>query len=140
MKWTLLSFLALILVSSCGKIQNPEFRRIDHFGLRKINLQQATIGFRITGFNPNRFGLTVKDAAADVYVDSLYLGKFIQDTAVDVRRGAEFSVPFTGNISLKTALNLKIEDLAQKDILLQANGSARFGKAGIFVTRPIHYQ
>ncbi|MFL5741092.1 MAG: hypothetical protein ACJ75B_12795 [Flavisolibacter sp.] len=127
-------------MTGCGKIQNPEFRRIDHFGLKKINLQQATIGFRVSGYNPNHFGLTVKEAAAEVYVDSIYLGRFIQDSAIDIRKGSEFSVPFSGNISLRTALNLKIEDLAQKDILVKADGSARVGKAGLFVTKPIHYQ
>jgi LEA14-like dessication related protein len=132
--------LFVVMIASCANVRDPEFRRIDHFGLRKIGLQQATIGFNVTYFNPNNFGVTVKDAAADIYMDSIYLGKFSQDASVDVKKGSTFSVPFSGAISLQTALNLKIEDLARKEILLKADGSAKVGKAGVYVTRPIHYQ
>ena len=140
MRFLFPSLLSLVLLAGCANVKDPEFRRIEHFGLRKIGLTQATIGFNVTYFNPNKFGVTVKDAAADVYVDSLYLGKFSQDGPVDVKKDAEFSVPFSGAISLQTALNLKIEDLATKEIFLRADGSARVGKAGVYVTRPIHYQ
>src|SRR5438128_1761208 len=135
MKIVWASLLLLIILSGCANVKDPEFRRIDHFGLRKIGLQQATIGFNVTYFNPNNFGVTVKDAAADIYMDSVYLGKFSQDAAVDVRKGSEFSVPFSGAISLQTALNLKIDDLARMEILLKADGSARIGKVIEYVTR-----
>ena len=140
MKFAYSSLLLVAIVSGCANVKDPEFRRIDHFGLRAIGLQHATIGFNVTYFNPNNFGVTVKDAAAEIYMDSIYLGKFSQDAAVDVKKGSEFSVPFSGAVSLQTALNLKIEDLAQKEIVLRADGSAKVGKAGVYVTRPIHYQ
>lgn len=139
MKWTFLSLL-LCLLCACGKVREPEFRRVENFGLRKLDLTEAGIGFRVTYFNPNSFGVTIKDAVADVYLDSVFLGKFSQDSAVVVKKNAEFSIPFSGNVSLKTVLNLKFEDLVDKDVFLKAEGSAKVGKAGIYVTKPIHYQ
>jgi len=105
-----------------------------------MNFQDATIGFQVTYYNPNNFGVTVKEAEADVYLDSVYLGKFIQSDAVNVQKAADFSIPFSGKISLKTALNMNLESLAKKDVLLKADGSAKIGKAGIYVTKPIRYQ
>ncbi|MGN6163899.1 MAG: hypothetical protein ACTHOF_05090, partial [Flavisolibacter sp.] len=71
---------------------------------------------------------------------STYLGKFTQDSTIDVRSNSEFSIPFSGTISLQTALNMNLDSLARKDILLKADGSVKVGKAGIYITRPIHYQ
>lgn len=143
MNWKIASSLLLgmgIVFISCQKIQNPEFRRIDHLGIKNWNFQEAIIGFSITCYNPNSFGVSVKEAVTDIYLDSTYLGKFTQDSTIDVRSNSEFSIPFSGTISLQTALNMNLDSLARKDILLKADGSVKVGKAGIYITRPIHYQ
>jgi len=140
MKWIYLSLLLLAGLAGCTNVKDPEFRRVEKFGLRKLGLQEATIGFQVTYYNPNNFGVTVKEAVADVYLDSVYLGKFVQENAVDVKKNAEFSVPFTGAISLQTALNFKLDDMARRDVLLKANGNVKVGKAGVYVSKPIKYE
>lgn len=140
MKMKYLPLLLLFILSGCARIKSPEFRRIENFHLKNLELQQAVIGFDLTYFNPNNFGVTVKDAVADVYVDSVYLGKFVQDSSVDVYKTSNFSIPFSGNISLQTALNLKPGKLSQNKILITANGSVKLGKAGIYITKDIRYQ
>src|SRR5215213_6663035 len=132
MKWTYLTLLLLAGAMSCTNVKDPEFRRIEKFGLRKLGLSEATVGFHVTYYNPNNFGVSVKEAVADIYIDSVYLGKFTQENSVDVRKNAEFSIPFTGAISLQTALNLKLDDMARKDVLLRADGTVKVGKAGIY--------
>ena len=140
MKSRLIPLLCLVILGSCAKPKDPEFRRIEKFGVRKIDLQKATIGFQVTYFNPNNFGVTVKDAEADIYLDTVYLGKFVQENNVEVKKGSEFSIPFLGSITLLTALNLKLDDLARNEILLKADGNIKVGKAGVFVKKPINYQ
>ena len=125
---------------SCTKIQEPEFRRVDNFRLKSFGLQQAVVAFNVAYFNPNHFSLTVKEAEADVYLDSVYLGKFAQDSTIGVGKNAEFSIPLSGSVSLQTVLNLNFQDLAQKEVLIRANGNVKVGKAGIFITKPFSYQ
>jgi len=137
---SLLPFLALVILSSCKKVKDPEFRRIDHFHVKSLGLQQTTIGFNVTYFNPNNFGVTVKETAADIYMDSVYLGKFIQDSSVAVNKNSEFSIPLSGAVAMKTALQMNFQNIGNRDILVKADGNVRVGKAGIFVTKPIHYQ
>jgi LEA14-like dessication related protein len=93
----------------------------------------------VTYYNPNNFGVSVKEAGADFYIDSVYMGKFTQDQEIEVEKNSEFSVPLSGSIPLATALKLKINDLANRDLLLQANGSVKVGKAGVFISRPFTY-
>jgi hypothetical protein len=73
-------------------------------------------------------------------MDTVYLGKFSQDSTIMVGRNADFSIPFTGVIPMKTALQLDLRNLQTRDILIRADGKVKVGKAGIFVNRDIHYE
>lgn len=128
------------LLNSCSKVEGPEFRKLSDFKLKKIDFQKADLGFQVTYFNPNKFGVSVKEAEIDVFVDSIYIGKFIQDREVDVARKAEFSLPFTGSVSIGRALQLNLTDLTNRTVLLKADGAVKVGKAGVFISRPITYQ
>jgi LEA14-like dessication related protein len=113
---------------------------VGNFKVKGLGISQTTIGFNVTYYNPNNFGVTVKETQADVYIDSIYLGKFIQDSTIGVNKKSEFSIPLSGAVSMQTALQLNLREMADKEILLRADGTVRVGKAGIFVTRKVNYQ
>ena len=133
-----LSFF-LVVLNACGKIKDPEFRRLESFGVKSFGIQKIDLGFKVTYYNPNNFGVNVKEAGADFYIDSVYIGKFVQESPVEVLKNAEFSIPFSGTVPIATALKLKLNDLARRELLLQANGTVRVGKASVFITRPFTY-
>ncbi len=128
-----------MFLTSCGKFQQPEFRSLDHFGVKNVSLQQATIGFEMTYFNPNNFGVAVKEADIDVYVDSVYMGKFTQPQLVDVGSSAEFSIPMEGKISWKEAIKSNLHKRAGKEVQVRADGTVKVGKGGVFVNKDIRY-
>jgi LEA14-like dessication related protein len=134
----LLLFLVALLCS-CGKIKDPEFRRLEKFGVKSFGIEKVDLGFSVTYYNPNNFGVSVKEAVADFYIDSIYMGKFIQDQQVDVEKNNEFSIPFSGSVPLSAALKLKLNDLANRELFIQANGSVKVGKAGVYFTKPFAY-
>ncbi len=137
--WITTLFFSFLLVS-CGKVKDPEFRKVENFRIKNFGLTDVTIGFKVTYFNPNKFGVTVKEAEADVYMDSVFMGKFVQDSTVNVGRNAEFSIPLSGRISLGTALKMNLRNIGERKISLRANGNVKVGKAGIFVTKPFLYE
>lgn len=142
MKYTpLLPLFAVIMIlsTSCGKIQDPEFRKLQSWKVKKIDFEKTDLGFSITYFNPNSFGLNVKEAEADFYIDSVFIGKFRQDREVEVKKNQEFSIPLSGSIPMATALKLDLKSLATKNISIRADGSVKLGKAGVFVTKPFTY-
>lgn len=138
----ILSILVLMIsvsFTSCGKVEEPQFRRVEGFGIKKLGLTETVVGFSTTYFNSNNFGVTVKEAVVDVYVDSLYLGKFNQPEPISVQNKAEFSIPLEGSISLGKALQYDLASMVGKEALIKANGSVKVGKAGVFVTKNINY-
>ena len=137
----LLPLLLLIatISSSCGKIKEPEFRKVNGFGIKKMGITEIVVGFNTTYYNPNNFGVAVKEAVLDVYVDSVYLGKFAQPQSVSVNPNAEFSIPLEGAIPLAKALQNGVASLIGKEVFIKANGSVKVGKAGVFITNNINY-
>jgi LEA14-like dessication related protein len=91
-------------------------------------------------FNPNNFSVAVKETAAKVYVEDVYLGEFTQDSLLDVKKNAEFVIPLSGEIALSTLVNSDLKKLLKSQVFIRAEGKARIGKAGIFITKDIRYQ
>jgi LEA14-like dessication related protein len=131
---------AFTLLLSCGKIEEPQFRRLQDFGLKSFGLQESVVGFSVIYYNPNNIGVTVKEAAFDIFIDNVFLGKFNQTNNVDVDRNAEFSIPMEGKLSVQTALKMNLQNLIGKEVLIKAVGNVKVGKAGIFTTKAITYE
>lgn len=132
--------LLLVIMIGCREVKDPEFRRIENFKLKGIGPGSSVVGFNITYFNPNGFGVAVKEAEAEVFIDSVSIGTFRQDNQVDVGKSAEFSIPLTGSISYDKARKLNIETLPLREVQVRANGNVKVGKAGVFITRPFQYE
>lgn len=135
-----LYILLLPIGFSCGKIIDPEFRRLENFGIKKIGLEETTVGFNAVYNNPNNFGVTVKEANFDIYVDTVYLGKFTQPSTVDVNKKAEFAIPLEGRIGFQQAMKFNLPKLIGKEVNVRAEGSVKVGKAGIYITKAVKYQ
>jgi len=143
MKGSILGFVTLLIAAlvwiGCGKVQPPQFKSLDNFGVKNVSLQEATIGFEMTYFNPNNFGVAVKEADIDLYIDSVYIGKFVQPREVGVTSKADFSVPMEGKISWREVIKSNLHKQAGKEVLVRANGTVKVGKAGVFVNKDIQY-
>jgi LEA14-like dessication related protein len=137
----LLSLLqSCFLLTSCAKITDPEFRRVENFAVKNADLQEVTVAFSIVYYNPNNFGVKVKDAVLDVYIDSVYVGKFTQPAETVVNGLADFSIPVEGKVSLQQAFKLDITNLVGREVFIRANGNIKIGKGGVYVNHPILYE
>ena len=132
--------LSCFLLSSCAKIIEPEFRRVENFAVKNADLREVAVAFAVVYYNPNKFGVKVKDAVMDVYIDSVYGGKFTQPAETVVNGLADFSIPVEGKVSLQQAFKLDITDLVGREVFIRANGNIKIGKGGVYVNRPILYE
>lgn len=138
MLWLVL--FGMFCFQGCMKVEEPEFRGIRDFHMGTLSIDSVQIRFGMAYFNPNDFSVTVKETAAKVYLDSIYLGEFRQGSLVDVEENAVFVVPLSGKIPLTSFLEMNIQDLLKRQVLIEAEGATRIGKAGIYVTKRINYQ
>lgn len=91
-------------------------------------------------YNPNRFGFQVKRTEADVYVDGVYLGRAISDTLIRVAKRSDFLIPMQIKTDMKNLYKNAWSAVANKSVLIKANGFITAGVAGIYKTVPLEYE
>lgn len=141
MKKSLLSLLVLAgLLTSCGKMKDPEFRQIENVRMGKLSLGSSIIRLDMRYFNPNSFNARLKHAEGDAWIDSAYLGHFTVDSLVEVPSKSEFLVPVRLEVDMKYLLQHSLTSLQQEDVGVRIAGSARAGRSGVFKNVPLKYE
>ena len=138
--WKLLSFLLLILSAiSCKKPVAFDYRDIRNFKLQSFALDKARVSMDLVYFNPNNYGVNLKNVKCDIFLDSSYVGKFALDTLMHIPKNAEFSVPASFEVDIKGILRNSITALF-KEVKIGARGTTRVGKGGFYINVPINYE
>lgn len=132
--------LACLLLASCSKPQEFEYRDLRNFTIETIGYNQTALAMDLVYYNPNGFGVDLRKVDCDVYVDNTYLGKFQLDTIMHIPRRAEFALPSRILVDMKTLLRNSLNILFSQEVLVNVKGTTRVGKAGFFVTVPFNYE
>jgi LEA14-like dessication related protein len=134
------SLLFIILLISCATPKTFEYREIRNIKLDQFGFEKTSLGMEIVYFNPNNFGLDLRNVDADVYIDNHYLGKMLLDTSMHISKKSDFILPSKISLDLKefykNALNLAVSN----EVLVTVKGTTRVGKAGIYRTVPFTYE
>lgn len=140
LKTTLLLLLCGLLLMACSKPKEFEYRDVRKVKLNSLGFNQSSLSFEIVYYNPNQFGLDLRKVDSDVFLDSLFLGKFQLDTIMHIDRMSEFALPATIQLDMKNLLKHSASMLFHKEVLIEARGTVKVGKGGIFKTVPFNYQ
>ncbi|MBX2931942.1 MAG: LEA type 2 family protein [Chitinophagaceae bacterium] len=138
-RFSLLIVLGIVIIASCGKPQNLEYRDIRNIEIKALGFDKSAITLDLVYYNPNNVGITLKKVVCDIFVNEQYLGKYTLDTLMHIPRRSEFILPSHVNIEMKGIYKNLLAVLFNKEILLHVKGTARIGKAGIFITMPFNY-
>ena len=132
----------LVLLSSCqsGSIKDPEYRDIRDVRLIKAGVLQSTAGIDLVYYNPNNFGVQLKDVHGDVYINDSYLGRFELEEKVQVGKRSEFIVPAIIKLDMIGAVKNHRDLWKKKEALVRIEGTAKVQKAGMSVYVPIKYE
>jgi len=129
--WLLI--LSGVILTSCGKVKEFEFRRLESWNINGLGLDASSISARLVFFNPNTFTVTLKHFEGDVKLEGSDLGTCVADTTVKIAPGYEFILPV--NIQLKTGAALMggLALLGKDSVIVNFKGYARVGRSGFFI-------
>ncbi len=129
----------LLLITSCKRPQGFDYRDVKNIKLEKLGFDSTTLKMDLVYFNPNNFGVVLKNVDCEIYVDKKYLGHYNLDTIMQIEKKSEFALPSTIKLSMqniyKNALNL----LFSKAVELNVKGTTKISKMGITITVPFDY-
>ncbi len=81
----------------------------------------------------------LKEAQGDAWMDSIFLGHFVVDTAIAIPANSDFVVPVKLNVDMKYMLQLSLVAFGNDEVTITLKGNARVGKAGIYRSYPLDY-
>lgn len=137
----LLSFFALsILMTSCRAPKDLEYRDFKNLSVEKLGFASSTIKLDLVYYNPNNFGLQLKNTDLDIYLDSNYLGHSAQEYQITIPKRSEFTLPFQVDVDMKNMLKNALNTVLNKEVWVKIVGTVRLGKANVFKTFPVNYE
>lgn len=137
----LLIFLLLIsgLITACNKPQSFEYRGMQNLKIDSVGLTSSRISLELVYFNPNNFGVKLRNVSCDVYINHNYLGKYVLDTLMRITKRSEFVIPSSMHVDMKNIFKNALGAFFSNQVLVELRGSTRVGKGGIFITVPFNY-
>ena len=137
-----LLFLVLVasgLITACNKPQSFEYRGMQNLKIDSVGLAKSKISLELVYFNPNNFGVDLRNVSCDVYINHNYLGKYVLDTLMRITKRSEFAIPSSMQVDMKNVYKNSLNTLLSKQVLVELRGTTRVGKSGIFITVPFNY-
>ena len=137
-------FLSLILLitamTSCRAPKDLEYRDFKNLRVQQMGFASSTIKVDLVYYNPNNFGLQLKETNLDIFLDSNFLGHSAQEYQITIPKRAEFTLPFEVNVDMKNMLKNALSTILSKNVWVKVTGTVRLGKANIFKTFPVSYE
>ena len=132
-------FIVFLGMLSCTTPQSLVYRDVKNFRIGKLSLSQPEVGMDLQFYNPNSYGLTLKDANIDVYLNNTYIGKAALSNQFEVPGLDTFLMPIALTADLKKIFPNALNIIFNKEVDVRLQGNVRAGK-GVFLNIPINYQ
>jgi LEA14-like dessication related protein len=123
---------------SCANPKSLVYQDVKNFSILTLSLQ-PDIGMDIQFYNPNSFGVTLKDANIDLYINDKFIGKGTLQKTFHVPAADTFLLPVKLKADLSGLFAHAYSLLANREVKVRLEGSVKSGK-GVFITIPIHYE
>jgi LEA14-like dessication related protein len=120
--------------------KEPEFIDARNFALQSVGLKKSTIYSDLYYFNPNGFGLQMKKADLDIYINNRFVGHALVDTMINIPKLDTFSIPVNLEVDMKSIFPNALSLLFNDEIDLKIDGTAKVGKSGLFMNIPVKYE
>lgn len=135
----LLVFTSTMLVS-CGPPKALEYRDFKNFTIEKFGFTNSTVKMDLVYFNPNNYGLQLKNINLDIYINDVYLGHTSQEYQVTIPKKEEFSIPIQLAVDMRNLFKNSLNVMMKKEVMVKLTGSIKVGKANVFISFPVRYQ
>jgi LEA14-like dessication related protein len=136
---SLLSFL-LIFHISCKKPQGFDYRDVRNIKIDKLGFDKTALTLDLVYFNPNNFGVTLKNVECEIFINNNYLGHYKLDTIMKIEKKSEFVLPSKIQVDMKNIYKNTLNVILNKEIELNVKGSTRVSKFGVTINVPFDYK
>lgn len=132
--------LILLMIFSCKKPQGFDYREVKNVRIEELGFDSTTLVMDLVYFNPNNFGVTLKNVDCDIYIDQKYLGHYTLDTIMKIERKSEFALPSRIKIDMKNVYKNALNVWFNKEVEINVIGQTKISKVGFTINVPFDYK
>ncbi|HMO63183.1 MAG TPA: LEA type 2 family protein [Ferruginibacter sp.] len=128
------------LLCCCSTPKELEYRDFRNFTIQKISFASTKVRMELIYYNPNSFGLQLKQTELDIYLNGHYLGHTVQEHQVTMPRKMDFAIPIQVDADMKNLVKNGLTLLFNKTVTVKVTGKIKAGKANVFMNIPVNYE
>ena len=125
---------------SCSSPKALEYKTYHNFAIRDLGFTESTVSLDLEYYNPNNFGLQLKNTDLDIYIDGKMLGHSTSDSLIQIPRKKTFLLPVTFKVDMRNAFKNAWNTLSGKEVILRLSGKIKLGKGNVFMSLPVEYE
>jgi LEA14-like dessication related protein len=131
-------FIGLLSFASCANPKELVYQDVKNFRIKEISLR-PNVGMDVQFYNPNKYGMTMKDADVNLFLNGKLVGNAKLANTYNVPANDTFLLPVNLVADLESVLANALEILANKQMDVELKGTVKAGR-GVFINIPINYK
>ncbi len=135
---SLLATFLLLSSAGCNSIKELEYKGIKNTKLQTLSFNNTAIQMDIEYFNPNNFGLDVKETNLNIYLNDKFVGVADQPIKTQIAKNSTFLFPIVAHFDALKALGTAFKALFSKTNKVTIQGTAKIGKGGVYIKLPVN--
>lgn len=137
--FAILSSLFILLQSAgCDNdIKELEYKGIQKTQIRSLSLSNAAIQIDLGYYNPNHFGVDVKETNLNIYLNDRFVAVADQPEKTQIHRESAFTFPIVAHFDPLKILGPALASLFTSKNKIGIQGSAKVGKGGLYIRVPV---
>ena len=136
-------FLCIVLILtiiSCSSPKALEYKTYHNFSIQRLGFNSSTIKLDLEYYNPNNYGMQLKNSDLDIFIDGTLLGHSSFDTLIRIPRRDTFILPIKFDVDMQNIFKNAWSTLTGKEVLVRLTGKLKIGKANVFMSLPVNYE
>ncbi len=91
-------------------------------------------------YNPNNFGLQLRNTDLDIFINGNRLGHSSSDTLINIPRRNTFILPIKFDVDMQNIFKNALNTLLGKEVTVKLTGKLKVGKGNVFMSFPLNYE
>ena len=137
---TRFSLITIFIIFSCSSPKELEYQSFHNFSIQNLGFNSSSVSLDIIYYNPNNFGMQLRNSDLDIYIDGGMLGHSSFDTLIRIPRRDTFTLPVKFDVNMANIYKNAWGALTGKEVTVKLTGKIRIGKANVFMNFPVNYE
>lgn len=138
--WKLLLASMALIFLSCYSPKALEYKTYHNFSIQKLGFNNSTIALDLEYYNPNNFGLQLRNTDLDIFINGNKFGHSSSDTLINIPKKNTFILPIKFDVDMQNIFKNAMNTLLGKEVTVKLTGKLRVGKGNVFMSFPLNYE